>query len=78
MKHVTELYPRRHVDTSGAATVGQAGGVLLVETIRTSGIDRGLSAALRPWRKPLAVLIRARSCLISRLRWRSAGTAWPT
>jgi hypothetical protein len=29
--------------------------VLLVETIRTAGIDVGMTAALRPWRKPLAV-----------------------
>jgi hypothetical protein len=48
------LYPRVQVDTSACAAVGQAGGVLLVETIRTSGIDAGLSAALEPWRKPLA------------------------
>lgn len=30
-------------------------GVVLVETIRASGLDAALSAALRPWRKPLAV-----------------------
>jgi Transposase DDE domain group 1 len=52
--HITGLYPRLHVDTAGSAAVGQAGGVLLVETIRTSGIDRGLSTALAPWRRPLA------------------------
>jgi DDE family transposase len=55
VKHTTGLYPRLHIDTAGSAAVGQAGGVLLVETIRTSGIDRGLSTALAPWRKPLAV-----------------------
>ena len=55
MKHITGLYPRLHVDTRGSAAVGQAGGVLLVETIRTSGIDSAMSTALRPWRKPLAV-----------------------
>ena len=49
------LYPRVQVDTSACAAVGQSGGVLLVETIRTSGIDAGLSAALQRWRKPLAV-----------------------
>ena len=49
------LYPRVQVDTSACAAVGQAGGVLLVETIRTSGIDAEMSAALRRWRKPLAV-----------------------
>ena len=54
MKKRTGLYPRLHVDTAGSAAVGQAGGVLLVEMIRTCGIDRGLSAALSPWRRPLA------------------------
>jgi Transposase DDE domain group 1 len=52
--HDTGLYPRLKVDTAGSAAVGQAGGVLLVETVRTSGIDRGLSTALSAWRKPLA------------------------
>jgi hypothetical protein len=32
-----------------------AGGVLLTEAVRVSGLDRALSAALGPWRKPLAV-----------------------
>jgi len=55
VKHNTGLYPRLHVDTAGSAAVGQAGGVLLVETVRASGIDRSMAVALRPWRKPLAV-----------------------
>ena len=55
MKQNTGLYPRLHVDTAGSAAVGQAGGVLLVETIRAGGIDRSMSTTLRPWRKPLAV-----------------------
>lgn len=55
MTHNTGLYPQLNVDTAGSAAVGQAGGVLLVETVRTSRIDRELSAALRPWRKPLAI-----------------------
>ena len=38
---------------SGA--VGPAGGVLLTETIAVTGLGRELSAALAPWRKPLAV-----------------------
>jgi hypothetical protein len=54
VKHITGLYPHLHVDTCGSAAVGQAGGILLVETIRRSGIDRGLSAELARWRKPLA------------------------
>ena len=51
----TGLYPRVHVDTAKVTAVAQAGGVLLTETIRAAGLDRGLSAALRPWRKPMAV-----------------------
>ncbi len=35
--------------------VGQAGGLLLVETLRATGLDRVLSAQLGWWRKPFAV-----------------------
>jgi DDE family transposase len=35
--------------------VCQAGGVLLVETVRKSGLDQAVSAALSPWRKRRAV-----------------------
>jgi len=55
VKNTTGLYPSVHVDTAGAGVVSQAGGVLLVEALRTSGLDRELSRALAPWRKPLAV-----------------------
>ena len=55
MKKTTHLYPRVHTDTTGSAAVGQAGGVLLTETIRAVGLDRELSAALARWRRPLAV-----------------------
>jgi hypothetical protein len=48
------LYPQVRVDTSKTSAVGQAGGVLLVETLRSSGLDLGLSAGLAPWRKPAA------------------------
>ena len=54
MKQTTGLYPCLRVDSNGSAAVGQAGGVVLVETIRTSGLDRSLQAALASWRKPLA------------------------
>jgi len=47
-------YPRVRVDTSRVAAVGQAGGVLLTETVRVSGLDQALSAGLSRWRKPLA------------------------
>jgi len=55
VKKPTGLYPRLQVDTADSAAVGQAGGVVLIETIRASRIGRGLSTALAPWRKPLAV-----------------------
>ena len=35
--------------------MSHAGAVLLIETIRTVGLDRALSAGLVPWRRPLAV-----------------------
>jgi len=49
------FYPSTGVDAAGRLTVSQAGAVLLLETVRTLGLDRGLSAAMAPWRKPLAV-----------------------
>ena len=51
----TGLFPRVHIDTAKVAAVGQAGGVLLTETIRAAGLDRGLATGLGRWRKPLAV-----------------------
>jgi hypothetical protein len=51
----SRFYPRVQVDTADVPAVGQAGGVLLTETVRASGLDAGLSAALEPWRKPLAI-----------------------
>ena len=50
----TGVYPRTHVDAAAVSAVGHAGGVLLTETIRATGLDRALSGALGPWRKPLA------------------------
>jgi hypothetical protein len=54
VKNSSGLFPRVRVDAAGSGVVSQAGGVLLVETIRAVGIDRLLSAALGPWRKPTA------------------------
>ncbi len=55
MRNSSGLYPHVRVDAGGAGVVSQAGGVLLVEAARTAGLDRGLTAALSRWRKPLAV-----------------------
>jgi hypothetical protein len=48
-------YPPVRVEGNGRAVVSQAGAVLLVETVRKSGVDAALSAALAPWCKPRAV-----------------------
>jgi hypothetical protein len=56
VKHTTGFYPRLQVDTTTrCSAAGQAGGVLLTDTIRVSGLGAGLSAALERWRKPTAV-----------------------
>ncbi|MFE9890739.1 IS1380 family transposase [Streptomyces scopuliridis] len=55
MKKRIESYPRVRVEGAGRAVVSQAGGVLLVETIRKTGLDTSISTALAPWRKPRAV-----------------------
>ncbi|GAA4317274.1 hypothetical protein GCM10023086_40130 [Streptomyces venetus] len=48
-------YPPVRVEGGGRGAVSQAGAVLLVETVRRSGPDAAISAALEPWRKPRAV-----------------------
>ncbi|MGW3692227.1 IS1380 family transposase [Streptomyces sp. NPDC005125] len=55
MKKRIGSYPRVRVEGGGRAVVSQAGGVLLVETIRKTGLDTSISTALAPWRKPRAV-----------------------
>jgi len=48
------LYPRVHIDTAATRSPRKPGRWRLVETVRAAGLDRGLSQALAPWRKPLA------------------------
>ena len=55
MSNSTGFYPRIQVDTTNSGAVGQAGGVLLTETIAAAGLGPAMSAALSGWRKPLAV-----------------------
>jgi hypothetical protein len=43
------------VSADGRGLVSQAGAVLVWETLRVTGLGRGLSAALEPWRAPRAV-----------------------
>lgn len=55
MKKPTGSYPHVRVQGDGRAVVSQAGSVLLVETVRKSGLDQAISGALASWRKPRAV-----------------------
>ncbi|MFE5827737.1 transposase, partial [Streptomyces erythrochromogenes] len=55
MKKRIGSYPRVRVEGGGHGVFSQAGGVLLVETARKTGLDRATSAELAPWRKPRAV-----------------------
>jgi hypothetical protein len=55
VKHSIGLYPRVRVQDDGRQVVSQAGSVLLVETVRKTGLDQAISQALAPWRKPRAV-----------------------
>lgn len=48
------LYPRVQADTPGTGVVWQAGGVALVDTVRTARLDGALSTAFSRWRKPMA------------------------
>jgi Transposase DDE domain group 1 len=55
VRESTGLYPRVRTDAAGTGVVSHAGSVVLLEAIRASGLDRALSAALQPWRRPTAV-----------------------
>lgn len=55
MKKRIGSYPRVRVEGGGRAVVSQAGGILLVETARKTGLDEAISAALAQWRKSRAV-----------------------
>ncbi|MEW2122069.1 IS1380 family transposase [Streptomyces sp. NPDC005474] len=55
MREPISSYPRVRVQGNGRQVVSQAGAVLLLETVRKTGLDQAISAALAPWRKPRAV-----------------------
>ncbi|WP_198358152.1 IS1380 family transposase [Streptomyces fildesensis] len=55
MKKRIGSYPRVRIEGGGQGVVSQAGGVLLVETARKTGLDTAISAALAPGRRPRAV-----------------------
>jgi hypothetical protein len=49
------IYPRPKVDTAGSGVLSQAGAMLLTETLRASGLDARLRAALGRWKPVRAV-----------------------
>jgi DDE family transposase len=51
----TARRPKITVSADGRGIVSQAGALLLLETLRATGLSRGLSAGLAPWRAPRAV-----------------------
>lgn len=48
VKHPIGSYPRVRVQGDGRQVVTQAGSALLVETVRKTGLDQAISAALAP------------------------------
>lgn len=75
MKHSVASYPRVRVQDDGRQVLSQAGSVLLVETVRKTGLDQAISQALAPWRKPRAVHDPGKVLLTSPWRSHWAGTA---
>src|SRR6478735_5978089 len=55
MRKSTGSYPSLNVDTTAKRVVSHAGAVLLSATARRVGLYHELSAALRPWMRPLAI-----------------------
>ncbi|MGW9361343.1 transposase, partial [Streptomyces diastaticus] len=55
MKKRIGSFPRVRTEGGGRAVVSQAGSVLLVETVRKSGLEQAISGVLSPWRKPRVV-----------------------
>jgi hypothetical protein len=51
----TARHPKIIVSADGTGIVSQAGGLLLTQALRVTGLDRGLEAALERWRPARAV-----------------------
>jgi hypothetical protein len=43
------------LDATGGPVVSQAGATLLIDTVRTTGLEQALSSALARWRRPTAI-----------------------
>ena len=53
---LSPMYPRLSASAGKSRSVSLAGGLLLTEAVRASGLGQAMSQALMPWRKPLAEL----------------------
>ncbi|MGC2978047.1 IS1380 family transposase [Brevibacterium sp. FAM 25378] len=51
----TRTYPRLHIDAAPSNALGQAGGMLLTETVHTSGLGHHLKQALAAWKRPFSI-----------------------
>ena len=61
--HLTAGNRKIMVSADGTGIVSQAGGLLLTQVLRLTGLDRGLEAALGRWRVPGRFTARGRSSL---------------
>ena len=52
---LTARSPKIMASADATGIVSQGGGLLLTQTLRATGLDRGLDAALERWRPPRAV-----------------------
>jgi hypothetical protein len=52
---LTARHPKITMSADGTGIVSQAGGLLLTQALRATGLDRGLEAALQRWRPARAV-----------------------
>ena len=52
---LTARRPKIMVSADGTGILSQAGGLVLTQTLRATGLDRGLDAALERWWQPRAV-----------------------
>lgn len=66
--------PLKVVAGGVSGLVSSAGGALLVDTARRSGLTQQLSARLGPWRRPLAIHDPGKTSAISRSQ--VARNAW--
>src|SRR5260370_35589620 len=53
--HLTARSPKIMVSADGSGIVSQAGGLLLTQALRATGLDCGLDVALERWRPARAV-----------------------